>query len=284
MRFRVPFPPHKVSASSMSYRPIIDLQSPSPWLGDDLRCLKGLSRPDQGHPHCRLAFLWFICYQWCAKNHDLALIVWLGIIEGDEGGDNLWLWENGDETRFRAATPLPQENIQTYPEHVLRYPILLRKAVSALTSGDWEHAQLALERRCMRPGISRCSESHEIAPFWNVAPRICAFMWLLLHSKWMKYADIQRGLCRLLYDDIGTGILDQWKEVYFLTSATVGTSLPLLRFQDSHCSSCSRWQEEQGQWVVMLSTIYPLPEIYAVCQNMLPCNEGNAIRYGCYVS
>jgi len=279
-----PVPPNPVPRNSSfaptSNRPIIDLRSPRRphSLKDDIRCVERLSRPDQGHPHLRLALLWFISARWCRNNHALALKVWLGIIEGDENDDDLWLWEDGDEAWIKKAVRSYKTDKRVYSTPAFLYPTPLHATVSALTSDEWRQAGLALEYRLKRVQKSELGEFHEITPCRSTSPRINAFAWLLLQSKWMKYADQQRGKRRLLYED-DDGLLDHWIEIYHLISGPDMNPLSPLFFQEGPCSECRQWEEEQDQWMMMLSTVYPLRDIEAVCRKMIPCPEGCMARY-----
>ena len=284
----IPVPPNPVPRNSLfaptSNRPIIDLRSPRRphTLKDDIRCVERLSRPDQGHPHLRLALLWFISDRWCERNHALALKVWLGIIEGDENDDDLWLWEDGDETWINKVVwsyKKDDQDERVYSTPALLYPTRLRATVSALTSDEWRQAGFALECRLKRVQKSELGEFHEIMPCRSTFPRINAFAWLILQSKWMKYADQQRGKRRLLYQYDDDGLLEHWIETYHMISGSYMNSLSSLFFQEGHCSECRQWEEEQDQWMTMLSTVYPLRDIEAVCRKMIPCFEGCMTRY-----
>jgi hypothetical protein len=287
----LPTPSNPVPRNSLfaptSNRPIIDLRSPRRphTLKDDIRCVERLSRPDQGHPHLRLAWLWFISDRWCEHNHALALKVWLGIIEGDENDNDLWLWEDGDETWInevfwsRTYKKKEDQDKRVYATPALLYPTRLRATVSALTSDEWRQAGFALECRLKRVQKSELGEFHEITARRSTSPRINAFAWLLLQSKWMKYADQQRGKRRLLYQYDDDGLLEHWIETYHMISGSYMNSLSSLFFQEGHCSECRQWEEEQDQWMTMLSTVYPLRDIEAVCRKMIPCFEGCMTRY-----
>lgn len=220
-------------------------------LRDDLNCVERLSHLDQGHPHIRLAFLWNIVYRGCDEDLSSALETWLSIIEGTTQYDRWWLWEDGDEEWLQMNITDRRGLSDFIVGSVARlYPGPLRFATSCLSKEDWTRAGSALRRRLDR---ANGRDAHiRVGPL----RRVQILTWFVLTSQPMRNISSRQDSPHCVaYWDLPI-LISTWHLSLDLRTSD----------DDGHASlACLNGI---SRWVVMMSKLYPLREIEALCLNL----------------
>lgn len=240
---------------------------------DDLRCVERLRRSDHGHPHVRLGLLWHIVYTWCDQVRGISVETWLRIIEGSDEDRDVWLWEDGDELILsKLLFRKPEASDLEYHAPVFLYAVTLRKSLADLTADDWKQAMNALQCRLDRnlPSAPFVNGPTAVTRSSFAEERIQASIWLLLFSKPMREADLQRGVRRLLctYDD--RGLLNRWIQIHHLFHKDYDRLIHMnfIADMDDFCADVKKWLGDQGEWTALLSMFYDLEDIRAVWEDM----------------
>jgi hypothetical protein len=179
---------------------------PAPLLQDDARLI-GLGNfdssltPEFEKSHCqRILFVWAVVFKLCKANHDLALLTWRELLDG-EGEDDIWLWADGDEKDIRSSYNLCSDSPSSRWSN---------NGGWKLTNSDLHMGISALARRVDRAkgGVSEglnITESrkrlHPVAP----TLRFAVIALSIFASEAMRRADTSRGIaersvCRARFD------------------------------------------------------------------------------------
>ncbi|KIJ13244.1 hypothetical protein PAXINDRAFT_170695, partial [Paxillus involutus ATCC 200175] len=143
---------------------------------------------------CRVSFVyWVLLHGWywhttvCGPSCRAARDLWLRMLEGNDDGDEVWLWVDGDEEWF-------QQNGSTYRG---------RSFWPRLYEWDWADTQSALRRRIERLQLTPrrvpkqtanlTLEDHARLREATPAQRLSAMCWLILTSKRKEEMDFQLG-------------------------------------------------------------------------------------------
>ena len=221
-------------------------------LQDDSNCIQTLSRGPPDDPPFRLLFFFHILLGECNRNRKLAAETWLQVIEGGEGLEDLWLWEDGDEEWLKS-------NIK-HPSFMIAQDNLLHR--------DWEQAGAALQRR-----ISRAENRVVI----HHSPRTRVFIigWRLLVSRYMAEANKKRGL--VPQKDSALDVRAWYEHVHQLFCfpdlnhyELRATFFPSFR-GDRH--QCAIDLAMINDWATMMSKIHFQENLVAICKKMCGCDS-----------
>jgi len=226
--------------------------SPALPLKDDLDCVEQLSMGSPTDPPYRLLFLFHVLLQECSLNRKLAVEIWLQIIRGVEGREDLWLWEDGDEEWLRSNIRRPE-------------PGYFR---CCIYSEDWEQAGNALESR-----ISRAQP--RILLHDNPQSRIFIIGWRLIVSGYLVYARTKRGL--VPHRDFALDVDSWYSSIHQLFEIPNvnhvelrATFLPAIR-GDAH--QCTMDMSMIKDWVGMISKLHSPEQVVAISKTLCGCDK-----------
>ena len=219
---------------------------------DDLDCVEQLSMGPPTDPPCRLLFLFHVIFEECDLNRKLAIEAWLKIIEGAEGREDLWSWEDGDEEWLRSNIRRPQpaySRSRIYPE-------------------DWEQAGIALQ--------TRLSRAYARIPIHDTPrSRIFTIGWRILASSYIMNTRTRRGLApqrdtaldiRAWYSSIH--LLFEFPDVNHIELRD--TFFPALR-GDTH--QCTTDMSMIKDWVSIMPKLLSREQLVVVCKTICRCDE-----------
>jgi hypothetical protein len=176
------------SVQSMTFR--------IPSLQDDVQLVelgksKSSLNPKFEASHCqRILFVWQVVFRLCAENHNLALRTWVQLLEGN-GGNDIWLWADGDETHIGTSYNLRSHS---RPQYSFSPPGW------RLTDSDLLMGISAIGRRVehVKRGITESlhmmKRRERLLALVHPSLRFAAIAWSIATSEAVQRADNSRGI------------------------------------------------------------------------------------------